>query len=140
MGIFSNITEKMQIGMAKAIEEIRREEDIKKRESLIEQKAKEFDLEKHKQDIKRLANLDKQKYDLELKRILAQQREKDQFDEREKIRMDNECKNRQKELANNELYEVKLAINLPINSISVVYAKDRLTKVDKQFIKEYIKM
>jgi len=48
MGIFSNITEKMQIGMAKAIEEIRREEDIKKRESLIEQKAKEFDLEKHK--------------------------------------------------------------------------------------------
>lgn len=44
-----------------------------------------------------------------------------------------------KELEKEELYEVKVPIKLPINSISIVYLKNQLTKVDKQFIKQYIK-
>lgn len=43
-----------------------------------------------------------------------------------------------KELEKGELYEVKLPIELPKTSINLVYVKDRLTKVDKKFIKDYI--
>ena len=105
MGIFSSSTDKIRINNAhlETMERIRSENDIKQRQLLIEEKAKEFDLEKYKLEIQRLANLDKQNYDLEVKRILARQREKDQLHEREKIRMDNEYKNKQKELSNNEL-------------------------------------
>lgn len=44
-----------------------------------------------------------------------------------------------RELEDKELYEIKLPIQLPMNSISIVYYKDKLTKVDKEFIKQYIK-
>ena len=45
-----------------------------------------------------------------------------------------------KEIENGELYEVNLPdeIVFPTSEIKVVYIKDRLTKVDKQFIKEYL--
>ena len=42
-------------------------------------------------------------------------------------------------IENNELYEVKVPVKLPKNSIKIVYLKNQLTKVDKQFIKNYIK-
>lgn len=45
-----------------------------------------------------------------------------------------------RELENEELYQVKLPIKLPMNGISVVYYKNQLTKVDKEFIKRYIKV
>lgn len=44
-----------------------------------------------------------------------------------------------KEIENGELYEVKMPIKLPSNSINIVYLKNRLTKVDKAFIKDYLK-
>lgn len=44
-----------------------------------------------------------------------------------------------KEIENGELYEVKMPIKLPMNSINLVYLKNRLTKVDKAFIKDYLK-
>lgn len=43
------------------------------------------------------------------------------------------------ELEKEELYKVKIPIELPSNSINIVYLKDQLTKVDKEFIKEYLK-
>lgn len=45
------------------------------------------------------------------------------------------CKN---ELENKELYELKLPIEMPITNISLVYQKEQLTKVDEEFIKEYL--
>lgn len=44
-----------------------------------------------------------------------------------------------KEIENGELYEVKIPIKLPMNSINLVYLKNRLTKVDKEFINTYLK-
>lgn len=44
-----------------------------------------------------------------------------------------------KELEDEELYEVKIPIKLPMNSINIVYLKNQLTKVDKAFIREYLK-
>ena len=44
-----------------------------------------------------------------------------------------------KEIENGELYEVKMPIKLPSNSINIVYLKNRLTRVDKAFIKDYLK-
>lgn len=44
-----------------------------------------------------------------------------------------------KELKNKELYEVQLPIELPNVKLNLVYLKGELTKVDKKFIKEYLK-
>ena len=44
-----------------------------------------------------------------------------------------------KELESKELYEVKLPIKLSNSSISIVYLKNQLTKVDKEFINMYLK-
>ena len=43
------------------------------------------------------------------------------------------------EIEKNELYEIKIPINLPKNSLKIVYLKNHLTKVDKEFIKRYLK-
>lgn len=43
------------------------------------------------------------------------------------------------ELAENQLYEVELPIDLPTIDISLVYIKDQITRVDKKFIKSYLK-
>lgn len=43
------------------------------------------------------------------------------------------------EIEKNELYEIKIPINLPKNSLKIVYLKNHLTKVDKEFIKKYLK-
>lgn len=43
------------------------------------------------------------------------------------------------ELKNKELYEVQLPINLPNIKVNLIYLKGELTKVDKKFIKEYLK-
>lgn len=43
------------------------------------------------------------------------------------------------EIENNELYEIKIPIDLPKNSLKIVYLKNHLTKVDKEFIKRYLK-
>ncbi len=45
----------------------------------------------------------------------------------------------QKDIEREQLYEVKIPIKLPMNSINIVYIKDRLTKVDKAFINDYLK-
>lgn len=42
------------------------------------------------------------------------------------------------DLKNKKVYEVKMPIELPENSIKLIYLKDRLTKVDKKFIKDYL--
>ena len=44
-----------------------------------------------------------------------------------------------KELENKELYEVQLPIELPSVKLNLIYQKGELTKVDKKFIKEYLK-
>lgn len=44
-----------------------------------------------------------------------------------------------KELKNKELYEVQLPISLPNIKVNLIYLKGELTKVDKKFIKEYLK-
>ena len=44
----------------------------------------------------------------------------------------------QDELESNELYEVKIPIKLPRNDLKIVYLKNHLTKVDKQFINNYL--
>ena len=43
------------------------------------------------------------------------------------------------QLKNKELFELKVPIELPKGSIKLVYLKNHLTKVDKDFIKKYIK-
>ena len=43
------------------------------------------------------------------------------------------------ELENKELYEVKIPIELPKSSLKIVYLRNHLTKVDKEFIKNYLK-
>ena len=40
---------------------------------------------------------------------------------------------------NKELYEVELPIELPSLKLNLIYLKGELTKVDKKFIKEYLK-
>ena len=42
-------------------------------------------------------------------------------------------------IKNKEVYEVKLPIQLPKMKISVVYLEKYLTKIDKIFIKRYLK-
>lgn len=44
-----------------------------------------------------------------------------------------------KELTNNELYEVELPIELPSIDLNLIYLGGELTKIDKRFIKEYLK-
>lgn len=44
-----------------------------------------------------------------------------------------------KELKNKELYEVELPIELPHLTLNLIYLKGELTKIDKKFIKEYLK-
>lgn len=44
-----------------------------------------------------------------------------------------------RELDSKELYEVELPIELPSINLNLIYLKDELTKVDKKFIKEYLK-
>lgn len=44
-----------------------------------------------------------------------------------------------KELDNKELYEVELPIELPSIKLNIIYLKDELAKVDKKFIKDYLK-
>lgn len=43
------------------------------------------------------------------------------------------------ELKNKELFEVELPIELPTLNINLVYAKNQLSKVDKEFLKKYVK-
>ena len=44
-----------------------------------------------------------------------------------------------KELENGELYEVEVPIDLPKMKINLLYVKDQLRKIDKIFIKNYLK-
>lgn len=44
-----------------------------------------------------------------------------------------------KELESKELYEVELPIKLPSSSLNLLYLKGQLAKVDKKFIKDYLK-
>lgn len=44
-----------------------------------------------------------------------------------------------KELDTKELYEVKLPIELPSVKLNLIYLREELTKVDKKFIKEYLR-
>lgn len=44
-----------------------------------------------------------------------------------------------KELIDKELYEVELPIELPKVKLNLVYSKGELTKIDKKFIREYLK-
>ena len=43
-----------------------------------------------------------------------------------------------KAIENKEVYEVKIPIELPISSLKVVYLRNHLTKVDKEFLNNYI--
>lgn len=43
------------------------------------------------------------------------------------------------ELRKQELYEVKLPIELPTSSVNLFYLKGQLTNIDKKFIKDYLK-
>ena len=43
------------------------------------------------------------------------------------------------EIRNQELFEVELPIELPSLSINLIYIKNQLSKVDKSFIKKYLK-
>ena len=45
-----------------------------------------------------------------------------------------------KELEKKELYEVEIPIKLPEIKINLLYLKGELTKIDKKFIKEYLKI
>ena len=42
-------------------------------------------------------------------------------------------------LENKEIYQVEIPIQLPKSSIKIAYVKNQLTKVDKEFIKKYLK-
>ena len=44
-----------------------------------------------------------------------------------------------KYLDSKELFEIKVPVDLPKNHIKIAYIENQLTKVDKQFIKKYIK-
>ena len=44
-----------------------------------------------------------------------------------------------KELNSKELYEVELPMVLPSIKLNLVYLSGELTKIDKKFIKEYLK-
>lgn len=43
-------------------------------------------------------------------------------------------------LKNKELYEVKIPIELPTSDISLAFFNNRLTPVDKKFIKDYLQL
>ena len=77
-------------------ENIRKQNEIKEKQLLINQKSQEYELEKRKLELERLQNLDKYKHDLEIRKLDALKREKEQFQEREKIKMDNDNKIMQK--------------------------------------------
>lgn len=44
------------------------------------------------------------------------------------------------ELKNKEVFEVKIPIELPTSSLNLIYLKDQLTRVDKTFINEYLRL
>ena len=78
------------------LENSRKEYEIKEKQLLNEQKSKEYELQKRKLEIERLQNLNKYKHDLEIKRLEAMKREKEQLHERDKIKVANNNKLRQK--------------------------------------------
>ena len=43
-----------------------------------------------------------------------------------------------KAIEKKEVYEVKMPIKLPTSSLKVVYLKNHLTRVDKEFLNKYI--
>ena len=45
-----------------------------------------------------------------------------------------------KEIENKELYEVNIPIELPVSNVNLYYVKEQLTKADKIFIKNYLKI
>ena len=45
-----------------------------------------------------------------------------------------------KEIESKELYEVNLPIELPISNVNLYYVIEHLTKADKIFIKNYLKI
>ena len=57
--------------------------DIREKEILLKEKMEQYNLEKHKAEIERLANLDRLHYQAELKQLEAQIRKNDQMHERE---------------------------------------------------------
>ena len=82
---------------------IRNKHDENERKLLIEELALKYNLEKHKAEIERLARLDAYHYDIEKKKIEADIRKNDQFNEREKTKIKNNFINSQKALSNEEL-------------------------------------
>ena len=68
------------------MEMIRNKHDIAEKKLLIEKLALQYNLEKHKAEIERLAKLDAFHYDIEKRQLEAKIRERDQFYEREKIK------------------------------------------------------
>ena len=82
---------------------IRNKHNENERKLLIEELALKYNLEKHKAEIERLARLDAYHYDIEKKKIEADIRKNDQFNEREKTKIKNNFINSQKALSNEEL-------------------------------------
>ena len=87
---------------AAEMEMIRNKHEAEKK-LLIEKLALQYNLEKYKTEIERLAKLDAYHYDIEKRQLEAKIRERDQFHEREKIKNEYTFKNNQKALSNEEL-------------------------------------
>ena len=82
-----NSNRKLQLMNEHAAEmEIIRNKHEAEKKLLIEKLTLQFNLEKYKAEIERLAKLDAYHYDIEKKQLEAKIREKDQFHEREKIK------------------------------------------------------
>ena len=89
--------------------------DIREKEILLKEKMEQYNLEKHKAEIERLANLDRLHYQAELKQLEAQIRKNDQMHERELQKIKNDFLNNQKALDNdrqkiNNIHEENLLL------------------------------
>ena len=82
------------------MEYIRSQEDIKKRQLLIQEKAQQYGFEKDKMEIERLANLDRYHYNAEIEKIQASIRKNDQYHQRETAKINNDFINNQTALSN----------------------------------------
>ena len=80
------------------LENLRRIKDKDKQEALLKEKIAKYQLEENTEKIRRLVNLDELQFKKAMKELNFQQRKNDQLHEREKIRMNNEYKNKTKRI------------------------------------------
>ena len=114
------------------MQSINNEHDIKQKQILLNEKIAEYNLEKHRREIERLAKLDRYHFEAEVQKIRAGIRKNDQFHERESKIINNvHIENMTKEANRNDNANNKMKLDFTIQEMDKkLYHKRELTKIN----------